>query len=96
MIMKQFGLYLIKHSASVLALYFLGWYTAMLQGAFAIYALVLINRHIDYAGIQWLWGSLAFVGGFLVMEACTIRTTGDGYYESVIVPFDGIDVEITI
>jgi len=24
------------------------------------------------------------------------RTTGDGYYESVIVPFDGIEVEITI
>jgi hypothetical protein len=58
-----------------------GWYTAMLQGAFAIYALVLINRHIDYAGIQWLWGSLAFVGGFLVMEACTIRTTGKSFGE---------------
>ena len=24
------------------------------------------------------------------------RTTGDGYYESVIMPFDGIEVEITI
>jgi lactoylglutathione lyase len=24
------------------------------------------------------------------------RTTGDGYYESVIVPFDGIEVEITV
>ncbi len=24
------------------------------------------------------------------------RTTGDGYYESVVVPFDGIEVEITI
>jgi len=53
-----------------------GWYTAMLQGAFAIYALVLINRHVDYAGIQWLWGALTFVGGFLLMELCTLRTTG--------------------
>lgn len=24
------------------------------------------------------------------------RTTGDGYYESVIIPFDGIELEITI
>jgi len=53
-----------------------GWYTAMLQGAFAIYALVLINRHVEYDGIQWLWGALAFVGGFLVMEICTMKSTG--------------------
>ncbi|MBE6326135.1 MAG: glyoxalase [Bacteroidales bacterium] len=32
--------------------------------------------------------------GYLVKSAP--RTTGDGYYESVIVPFDGIEVEITI
>lgn len=58
-----------------------GWYTAMLQGIFAIYALLLINRHVEYDGIQWLWGSLAFVGGFLVMEVCTIRSTGKPFGE---------------
>ena len=32
--------------------------------------------------------------GYIVKSAP--RTTGDGYYESVIVPFDGIEIEITI
>lgn len=58
-----------------------GWYTAMLQGAYAIWALVLINRYIDYERIQWLWASLVFIGGFLVMEVCTIRATGKAFTE---------------
>ena len=53
-----------------------GWYTAMLQGIYSIWALVLINRNVEYDGIQWLWAALFFVGGFLVMEALTLRSTG--------------------
>lgn len=58
-----------------------GWYTAMMQGVFGIYALVLINRYIEYDGIQWLWGSLAFVGGFLILELCTVKATGKTFGE---------------
>ena len=45
-----------------------GWYTAMLMAAYAIWAIVVINRNIDYSGIQWLWGILAFVAGFLCLQ----------------------------
>jgi hypothetical protein len=53
-----------------------GWYTAMLQGIWSIYALVLINRNIDYDGIQWLWATLFYVGMFIVMELLTWKVTG--------------------
>lgn len=53
-----------------------GWYTAMSQGAFAIYALVLINRHVDYAGIQWIWAILVYISGFVLMEICTLKSLG--------------------
>ena len=45
-----------------------GWYTAMLMAAYAIWAIVVINRNLDYSGIQWLWGILWFIGGFLCLE----------------------------
>ena len=45
-----------------------GWYTAMLMAAYAIWAIVVINRNIDYPGIQWLWGILAFIGGFMCLQ----------------------------
>lgn len=45
-----------------------GWWTAVLMCAYAIWAIVVINRHIDYDGIQWLWGVLYFIGGFICLE----------------------------
>lgn len=45
-----------------------GWYTAMLMATYAIWAIVVINRNIDYPGIQWLWGILAFIGGFMCLQ----------------------------
>lgn len=45
-----------------------GWYTAVLMAAYAIWAIVLINRNIDYPGIQWLWGILWFLLGFMCLE----------------------------
>lgn len=45
-----------------------GWWTAVLMCAYAIWAIIVINRNIDYPGIQWLWGALCFLGGFLCME----------------------------
>lgn len=53
-----------------------GWYSAILQGALSIYALVVINKTIDYAGIQWLWATLYYVSAFIIMEIFTLRTTG--------------------
>ena len=64
-----------------------GWYTAMLQGIYSICALVLINRSVEYDGIQWLWAALydgiqwlwaalLFIGGFAIMEVFTLRSTG--------------------
>jgi hypothetical protein len=53
-----------------------GWYTAMLQGIYSICALVLINRSVEYDGIQWLWSTLFFVGGFAIMEVFTLLSTG--------------------
>ena len=46
-----------------------GWYTAVIMCAYSIWALVVINRHIDYEGIQWLWASLYYVGMFALLEA---------------------------
>jgi len=48
----------------------------MLQGIYSIWAIVVINRNVEYDGIQWLWAALLFVGGFLVMEVLTLRSTG--------------------
>ena len=45
-----------------------GWYTAVLMAAYAIWAIVVINRNIDYPGIQWLWGILWFLFGFMCLE----------------------------
>ena len=45
-----------------------GWYTAVLMAAYAIWAIVVINRNIDYSGIQWLWGFLWFLFGFMCLE----------------------------
>ena len=53
-----------------------GWYTAMLQGIYSIVAIVLINRNVEYDGIQWLWAFLLFVGSFLILEVTTWKTTG--------------------
>ena len=46
-----------------------GWYTAILMCAFSVWALVLLNRNVDYAGIQWLWAALFFIGLFIILEA---------------------------
>ena len=53
-----------------------GWYTAMLQGAWSIYSLVVINRTVEYDGIQWLWAALFYMGMFILLEACTWSTAG--------------------
>ena len=53
-----------------------GWYTAMVQGIYSIWALVLINRSVVYDGIQWLWAALLFIGGFAILEVFTLRSTG--------------------
>ena len=53
-----------------------GWYTAMVQGIYSIWALILINRSVEYDGIQWLWAALLYVGGFAIMEVFTLRSTG--------------------
>ena len=53
-----------------------GWYTAMAQGIYSIWALVLINRSVQYDGIQWLWAALLYVGSFAIMEVFTLRCTG--------------------
>ena len=53
-----------------------GWYTAIPQGILSIYALVLINRSVDYDGIQWLWAALFYIAMFLLLEACTWATAG--------------------
>jgi hypothetical protein len=48
----------------------------MVQGIYSIWALVLINRSVEYDGIQWLWAALFFVGGFAIMEVFTLLSTG--------------------
>ena len=45
-----------------------GWCTAVGMCVYAIWAIVVINRAIDYDGIQWLWGVLCFIGQFFCME----------------------------
>ena len=45
-----------------------GWYTAILMCAFAIWGLVVLNRNVNYPGIQWLWASLYYVGLFVLLE----------------------------
>lgn len=53
-----------------------GWYTAILQGIWSIYALVVINRTVDYDGIQWLWAALFYIAMFILLEAFTWGTAG--------------------
>ena len=36
--------------------------------AFAIWGLVVLNRNVNYPGIQWLWASLYYVGLFVLLE----------------------------
>ena len=45
-----------------------GWYTAILMCAFSIWALVVLNRNVEYDGIQWLWTALYFLGTFILLE----------------------------
>ena len=45
-----------------------GWYTAILMCAFAIWGLVVLNRNVNYPGIQWFWASLYYVGLFVLLE----------------------------
>ena len=45
-----------------------GWYTAILMCAFSIWAMVVLNRNVEYAGIQWLWTALYFLGTFILLE----------------------------
>ena len=54
-----------------------GWWTAVLMCAYAIWAIVVINRHIDYDGIQWLWGVLYFIGGFICLEVAVQKLLGN-------------------
>ncbi len=53
-----------------------GWWTAMLMGILAILGIVLVNRSIDYPGIQWLWGILFFLASFALMEIFTHKALG--------------------
>ena len=54
-----------------------GWYTAVLMAAYAIWALVVLNRNIDYAGIQWLWAAVYFVAGFACLEVSVQKALGN-------------------
>ena len=45
-----------------------GWYTAILMCAFSIWALVVLNRNVEYAGIQWLWTAFYFLATFILLE----------------------------
>ena len=45
-----------------------GWYTAILMCAFSIWALVVLNRNVEYDGIQWLWTAFYFLGSFILLE----------------------------
>lgn len=45
-----------------------GWYTGVLMCIYSIWALVVINRHIAYDNIQWLYAVLLFIGGFVLLE----------------------------
>ncbi len=50
-----------------------GWWTAVMQAAYAIWAIVTINKAVDYDGIQWLWAFLWFIGGFFCMDLCYLK-----------------------
>ena len=54
-----------------------GWYTAVLMAVYAIWALVVLNHNIDYAGIQWLWAALYFVAGFACLEVSVQKALGN-------------------
>ena len=54
-----------------------GWWTAVLMAAYAIWAIVVINRNIDYDCIQWLWGVLYFLGGFACLEVAVQKLMGN-------------------
>ena len=54
-----------------------GWWTAVGMCAYAIWAIVVINRHIAYDGIQWLWAALLFIGCFLCMEVLFQKLLGN-------------------
>ena len=54
-----------------------GWWTAVGMAIFAIWALVVLNRNIDYAGIQWLWAALYFIAGFICLEVSVQKALGN-------------------
>ena len=54
-----------------------GWWTAMLMCAYSIWAIVTINRNIAYDGIQWLWGTLMFIGCFFALEVFFQKMVGN-------------------
>ena len=54
-----------------------GWWTAVLMAAYAIWAIVVINRHIEYDSIQWLWAALAFIGTFICLEVSVQALIGN-------------------
>lgn len=54
-----------------------GWWTAVLMCAYAIWSIVVINRHIEYDGIQWLWAVLYFIGGFVCLEVAVQKLLGN-------------------
>ena len=45
-----------------------GWYTAAGMCAFSIWSLVVLNRNVEYDGIQWLWAMLYYVAMFACLE----------------------------
>ncbi|MBR1514509.1 MAG: hypothetical protein IJ622_09495 [Bacteroidales bacterium] len=54
-----------------------GWWTAMLMCAYAIWAIVVINHNVEYDSIQWLWGVLYFIGGFVCLEVAVQKLLGN-------------------
>ena len=54
-----------------------GWWTAVGMAIFAIWALVILNRNIAYAGIQWLWAALYFIAGFICLEVSVQKLLGN-------------------
>ena len=54
-----------------------GWWTSVVMAAVAIWSIVQINQHVDYQGIQWLWGVLYFYAAFLAMEVFFQRLIGN-------------------
>ena len=54
-----------------------GWWTAVLMAAYAIWSIVVINRNIEYDGIQWLWAVLYFLAGFACFEVAVQKLMGN-------------------